>query len=145
MDHARRTGDAFPRSELAGQPAAAFVLDEDVEIALQHEKNLLDFVGVGGVALARRAEDDAEGEGARRDHAGVVVLAGAAGADEAVLGAAIAFDLGVLERLPIRHLVAEAADISVGDLVERQGGDLRRHRVAGGRHSANSYRALAKD
>jgi len=37
------------------------------------------------------------------------VLAGAAGADEAVLRAPIALDLGVLERGPVRLLLAEAA------------------------------------
>jgi len=39
------------------------------------------------------------------------VFAGAAGADEAVLRAFIALDLGVLERRPIRLFVFEAADI----------------------------------
>src|SRR6059058_3785180 len=64
VDHARRTGDAFPGSEFAGQPPAAFVLDEDAEITLQDEEYLLDLVRVRGVALARRAKDDAEREGA---------------------------------------------------------------------------------
>jgi hypothetical protein len=52
------------------------------------------------------------------------VLAGAAGVDEAMLGAAVAFDLGVLEGLPIGRLVAEAPDIALGDFLERERGNF---------------------
>src|SRR5690349_1946233 len=90
-----------------------------------------------GVALARRAIDDAQGKGARRDDTRVVMLPRAAGADKAVLGAAVAVDLRVLESFPIRRLVAEPADIALGDLVERQRGDLGRHLVAGGSHRSS--------
>src|SRR6476469_10633686 len=41
VDDARRTRDALPRPEPRGEALAALVLDEDVEIALQHEENLL--------------------------------------------------------------------------------------------------------
>src|SRR5438105_14143381 len=85
-----------------------------------------------GVALARRAIDDAQREGARRDNARVTVLPRAAGADKAVLGAAVAVDLRVLERLPIRRLVAEPAAIALGDLVEPERDDRGRHLVADG-------------
>src|SRR5258708_6251465 len=134
VDYAGRAGDALPGPELAGEPVAGLILDEDGQIALQDEKDFLDLVRVGGITLARRAEDDAEGKGARRDRIRIVVLAGAAGANEAMLGAAIALDLGVLERFPIGYLVTKAADIAFRDLVKRQGGNVGRHRMAGGGH-----------
>src|SRR5712675_1813196 len=91
--------------------------------------------------------DDAQREGARRDDARVVVLPRAAGADKAVLGAAVAVDLRVLEGLPIRDFVAEPPDIALGDLLERQRGDLGRHLVAGGSHhgspSANGLHVIS--
>src|SRR5438132_8209095 len=100
VDHAGRAGDAFPRPKPAAQLMAGLVLDEHGQDALQDEEHFLDLVGMGGVALPGRAIDDAQGEGARRDHARVVMLARAAGADKAILGAAVALDLGVLEGLP---------------------------------------------
>src|SRR5262245_28339634 len=53
VDDAGRTGDALPGTEPGGQALAALVLDEHVEVALQHEEALLDLVGVRGVALTR--------------------------------------------------------------------------------------------
>src|SRR5215470_14522279 len=53
MDNSGRTRNALPRPEPRRDPPAAFVLDKDIEQALQHEKTLLDFVGVRSVALAR--------------------------------------------------------------------------------------------
>jgi len=44
------------------------------------------------------------------------VLAGTAGADKAVLRAAVAFDLSIFEGFPIGLLVAEPPDISLRDL-----------------------------
>src|SRR5438132_1870491 len=114
VDHPRRAGDAFPRAEPAPQLPAALVLDEHGEGALQDEEHLLDLMGMCGVALPRRAIDDAQGEGARRNDARVVMLARAAGADEAMLGAAVALNLGVLEGFPIGCLVAKPADIALG-------------------------------
>ena len=49
----------------------------------------------------------------------VAVLARAAGADEAMLRALEALELGVLERGPVRLPVAEARDILLCDLVQR--------------------------
>src|SRR5262245_3294492 len=62
MDDAGRTRDAFPWPEPRGDALAALILHEHVEIALQHEEALLDFVGMGGIALARRHEHDRERE-----------------------------------------------------------------------------------
>src|SRR5580658_2945387 len=87
VDDAGRTSDAFPWAESRGQPLAGFILDEDVEKALQHEEALLDLVRMRRVALAGLDIDDREREIARRDDGRIVVLAGTAGADEAVLGA----------------------------------------------------------
>src|SRR3954464_11362129 len=60
VDDARRARDALPRTEPRGEALAALVLDEDVEIALQHEENLLDLVRVRRVALARLHIHDRE-------------------------------------------------------------------------------------
>src|SRR5205814_1062532 len=68
------------------------------------------------------------------DRVRVVMLAGAASPDKAVLSAAIALDLGVLERLPIRGLVAKPADIALGDFFKRQIGHIGRPGVAGDAH-----------
>ena len=62
------------------------------------------------------------------------MLAGAAGADEAMLRALVAFDLGVLERGPIRLLLFEAADIFFHDLFDRNALKLFRARMAGDAH-----------
>src|SRR5207253_6562353 len=72
----------------------------------------------------------------RRDHGRIGVLAGAAGADEAVLRALVAFDLGVLERRPVGALLAEAADIPLHDLFDRHAFELGRTRMAGNAHGA---------
>src|SRR5437763_3016005 len=147
VDDPGRAGDAFPWPQALPHLPAGLVLDEDGQDALQHKKDLLDLMRMRGVALARRAIDDAQREGARRDNARVIVLPRAAGADKAVLGAAVAVDLRVLEGLPIRRLVAEPADIALGDLVERERGDLGRHLVAGGSHhgspSANGLHVIS--
>ena len=101
VDDARRAGDAFPRAEARGDAPAGFVLHEHVEKPLQHEEAFLDFMGVGGVALAGVHEHDRQGEVAGRDDGRIAMLAGAAGADEAVLRAFEALDLGVLEGRPV--------------------------------------------
>src|SRR5882757_4440325 len=49
VDNAGRARNAFPGAEPRGQALAAFVLDEDVKKALQHEEAFLDLVGVCGV------------------------------------------------------------------------------------------------
>src|SRR5207244_3243533 len=95
VDHPGRTGDAFPGAEPAPQLPPALILDEHGQDALQDKEHLLDLMGMRRVALTRRAINDAQGEGARRDHRGVVILARAAGPDKAVLRPAVAFDLGV--------------------------------------------------
>ena len=62
------------------------------------------------------------------------MLAGAAGADEAVLSALEAFDLGVLESGPVRLLVFEPADIFLHDLFERNAFELLGARMSGDTH-----------
>src|SRR5437588_833513 len=44
VNNAGRASDAFPRPEPRRQPLAALVLDEHVEIALQHEEAFLDLM-----------------------------------------------------------------------------------------------------
>src|SRR3977135_108540 len=100
VDDAGRARYAVPRAETARDPVAALVLDENVEKALQDEEDFLDLVGVRGVALPRFDEHDRQGEVPRGNDGRIVVLAGAAGADEAVLRPLEAFDLGVLEGRP---------------------------------------------
>src|SRR5262249_57355429 len=103
--------DTFPGPKPGGDALAALVLNEDVEKALEHEEAFLDLMGVGGVALPRRHVHDREREVLGRDHARIAMLAGAAGADEAMLRAPIALHLGVLVPCPLRRLLAEASDI----------------------------------
>src|SRR5262249_51574746 len=120
MDDAGGTRDAFPRPEAGGEALAALVLDEDVEVALEHEETLFDLVGVGGIALSRLHIHDRQGEVLRRDDARIAVLAGTARADEAMLCALVALDLGVLERRLIRLLLAAASDIFLQDVLDRK-------------------------
>src|SRR5262249_37280303 len=70
------------------------------------------------IALSRLHIHDRQGEVLRRDHARIAVLAGTARADEAMLRALVALDLGVLERRPIRLLLAEASDIFLHDVLD---------------------------
>jgi hypothetical protein len=134
VDDAGRTGDAFPGAEPRGEPLAAFVLDEHVEETLQHEEHLLDLVGVGRVALPGLHIHDREREVLGRNDRRIAVLAGAAGADEAMLGALVALDLGILERRPIGLLLAEAADEFLHDVFDRHAHELRRTRMSGNAH-----------
>src|SRR5262245_30343146 len=137
VDDAGGTRDAFPGPEAGGEALAALVLDEDVEIALEHEETFFDLVGVGGVALSRLHIHDRQGEVLRRDDGRIAVLAGTARADEAVLRALVALDLGVLERRPIRPLLAEASDIFLHDVLDRNIDQFRRTRM-----SCNAHRSL---
>src|SRR5262249_20131597 len=56
----------------------------------------------------------------------ITVLAGAARSDETVLCALITLDLGVLERCPVRLLLAEAPDVLLHDLLDRNIDQFRR-------------------
>src|SRR5579863_9863298 len=60
MNHPRRAGDALPWRELPADPPAGLVLEEHRQVSLEHEKHLLDLVGMRSVALAWRHEDDGE-------------------------------------------------------------------------------------
>ena len=75
VDHAGRAADALPLSEPRLDALPGLVLEKDGEEPVEHEENLLDLMGVRGVALAGRHEHDAQREAARRDHRGIVVLA----------------------------------------------------------------------
>src|SRR5262249_3319193 len=136
VDHAGRARDAFPRAQPRGDALAVLVLDEHVEEALQHEEALLDLVGGRGVAVPRLDIHDRQGEVAGRDDARVAVLAGAASADEAVLRALVALDLGVLERRPVGLLLAEAPDILLHDLLDRHADELGRTRMTCNAHDS---------
>src|SRR5204863_7551751 len=99
--------------------------DEDIDETLQHEEAFLDFVGVRGVALPRLDVHDREGKAPGRNNSRILVLAGAAGADEAMLGALVTLDLGILERGPVRLLVAEATDMFRHDVFDRDADEFR--------------------
>src|SRR5215831_2529940 len=137
VDDAGGTRNAFPGPEAGGEALAVLVLDEDVEVALEHEETLFDLVGVGGITLSRLHIHDRQGEVLRRDDGRIAVLAGTARADEAVLRALVALDLGVLERRPIRPLLAEASDIFLHDVLDRNIDQFRRTRMP-----CNAHRSL---
>src|SRR5262245_36670783 len=119
VDHAGGARDAFPWAQAGGDAFATFVFDKHVEIALEHEEALFDLVRVRGISLPRLHVHDRQGDVFRRDDAWITVLAGAARSDETVLCALIALDLGVLERCPVRLLLAEAPDVPLHDLLDR--------------------------
>src|SRR5262249_48383328 len=119
VDDAGRTGDALPGSEARGDAVAGFILHEHVEQPLQNEETLLDFVGVGRDALARIDEHERQSASSGRNDRRIAMLAGAAGADKAMLRALVALDLGILERRPIRLAVAKPGHIAVHDLFDR--------------------------
>src|SRR5690242_6531872 len=99
-------------------------------------------MGVRGVSLARRHKHDAERETTRRDDIRIAMLARAARADEAMLRAAIAFRLGILERGPVGVLLAEAPDMGLHDVFERSALQLGRSWVARSRHGMSPVRPL---
>src|SRR5262245_39070833 len=129
VDDAGGTRNAFPGPKAGGEALAAVVLDEDVEVALEHEETLFDLVGVGGIALSRLHIHDRQGEVLRRDDRWIAVLAGTARADEAVLRAFVALDLGVFERRPIRLFLAEESDIFLHNVLYRDIAQFRRIRM----------------
>src|SRR5438552_9269306 len=87
-----------------------------------------------GVALARLDVHDRQREILGRNNGRIAVLAGAAGANEAVLRALVAFDLGILEGSPIGLLLADAADIFLHDVFDRNADEFRRTRVTCNAH-----------
>src|SRR6202000_3496899 len=101
VDHAGRSRNALPRAKPGRDPAHGFVLDEHVEVALKHEEHLFDLMGMRGIPLPGLDKHDGEREIPSWNDTGVAVLARAAGADEPVLCALEAFDLGVLEASPV--------------------------------------------
>src|SRR5438045_7373134 len=125
VDHAGRAGDALPLSEPRLDALPGLVLEEDGEEPIEHEEYLLDLMGVRGVSLTGRHEHDAQREAARRDHRGIVMLARAAAADEAVLGALVALVLRILEGVPIGFAVAEPSDVAPYAHVDRTALQLR--------------------
>src|SRR5262245_22571752 len=140
VDDAGGAGDAFPRAESGGETFAALVFDKDVKVALEHEKALFDLVGVRGISLSRLHIHDRQGEVLRRNHSRITVLAGATGADETVLRALVALDLGILEGRPIRLLLAEASDIFLHDVLDRNIDQFRRAWMPCNAHGALLFR-----
>jgi hypothetical protein len=125
VDDVGRARHTVPRAQHGVHAVAGAVLEEDAHRALQDEEDLLDLVGVGGVALAGRHEHDAQREVLGGDEVAPLVLAGAAGADVAVLGAAVAVDAGVGEGVPVRGAVDEP-----GHLAGQQGAQRFGHRLS---------------
>src|SRR5262252_10600454 len=119
VDDAGGATDAVPRTEPRGDAPAGFVLHEHVEKSLQHEEALFDLMGVGRIALSGVHEHDRQGEIAGRNDARIAMLAGATGADEAVLRALVALDLGILESGPVGLAIAKPAHIPLHDLLDR--------------------------
>src|SRR6266478_8102640 len=130
MDDPRRAGDAFPGAEPARDLAAVFILDKDVEMALQDKEDFFDFMGVRGIALAGRHEHDGQREIAGRDRRRIAVFSRAPGADEAVLRALEALDLRIFERSPIRLAVGKTRDIALHDRIDRYAFEFLRARVS---------------
>src|SRR5215813_11983367 len=106
-------------------------------MTLEHEEAFLDLVGMRGIALSGLHIHDRQGEVLRRDDGRITVLAGAAGADEAVLRALVAFDLGVLECGPVGLLLAEAPDILLHDLLDRNADQFSRARMTCDAHGVS--------
>src|SRR5262249_46935195 len=98
MDNAGRTGDAVPRAETCDDAVTCLILNEHIEHAAKYEKYLFDFMGMGGIALARFHKHDREREISSRDRIGIVMFSRAARSDEAMLRPFKAFDLRVFER-----------------------------------------------
>src|SRR5713226_6136563 len=61
VDHAGRTGDALPGSELDVDALSAFVLYERGQVAFQYEKKFFHLMGVRRVALPGLDVHDAQG------------------------------------------------------------------------------------
>jgi len=58
VDNAGRAGDALPWAKALCDAISALVLDEHVEMALQDEEDLLDFMGMRRISLTRRNKHD---------------------------------------------------------------------------------------
>ncbi len=59
----------------------------------------------------------------------VLMLAGCTRTDEAMLRATVAVDVCIRERVPVRHAIAEARDVTIHDLPERSADQLGRTRM----------------
>jgi len=94
-----------------GAPAPR-VLEEHQHLAAQDEEDLLDLVGVGGVALAGRDEHDAQREVLGRDRIGILLARGAS-PDEPMLRAPESLDARVREGVPVRTAIDEPRDLSL--------------------------------
>src|SRR3546814_4946113 len=70
VDHARRTGNAFPRPQARGNALPLIVLQEHRKKPLKNEENFFDFMGMGGITLARLDIHDAQRKATGRDEVG---------------------------------------------------------------------------
>ena len=89
----------------------AFVLNKDIQITLEDEKALLNFVRMCSVTLARLNVHNRQCEIPRWDYGRIIMLSRPTRTDETVLRALEALNLGVFKSCPIRFLFFEAAYI----------------------------------
>ena len=105
-------------------------------MALEHKEDLLDLVRVGSIALSGRHEHDREGEVFGWNGTDIAVFSRTAGADESMLGAFVAFNLGVLERRPVGFTVSKARSVAIHDLLQRYADQLLRKRMSSNAHGS---------
>src|SRR3546814_19346731 len=55
VDHARRTGNAFPRPQARGNALPLIVLQKPRKKPLKNEENFFDFLGLSGITQIGRA------------------------------------------------------------------------------------------
>src|SRR5262245_30978124 len=99
MDCDGRACDGLSWAKSRVDAVSSFGFGENIEISFENEEYLLDLVRVCGIALSRFDVHDAQREAAGRDRLRVAVLARAAGADETMLCALVAFNFGILESI----------------------------------------------
>src|SRR5690606_22239158 len=81
---------------------------------------------------------------AGRNGVRIIVLARAAPADEAVLGALEAFDLGILEGGPVGRLVPEPPNVALGNFPDGHVFELGRTGMPGGSHDVSLFADLRR-
>ncbi len=113
-----RDAVAFAKNGLVG---LAILLDHHLDLAAQHEEHLFRVgMEVHRSLAARRNDHVGQREVLRRDGAGIIGDAGAAGTDEALLRTAILrIEVGLeLERIPIVGPVRHARDAGLHPILE---------------------------
>ena len=118
MRYAGRTGNGVVFAEPGCRLLTVFVLEKYCELTFQNKKRLFDLMRVSGAALARRQDHDRQCKAARGQCVGVG-LAGPADADQTVLAAPPALDLGIGKGIPVRFQLAISNDPSFGEFLDR--------------------------